>query len=326
MWRTSAKKEHRKTKNYMRVEDEFGNPWLTSDSFSQGKGKMTLHGTVIKYFVYMAIMVIVAYFQMGQSYKAVDAAGIDRSKIERVTYMDEDNEEATKLVYVTTGLDGERIEGPLPEIDYGKVIPLMWFGLLAGFCIAMVTIGGPKISPFTTPFYAICEGLCLGGLCGLYELEFQGITVQAFLLTAGVQMLMLVVYATGIIKVTGGFASAIFGILTAILLVYFTDLGLHLFVGGEVPYLNEPSPIGLAINGAICIVAALCFLIDFKAIDDGLEYGAAKYYEDYCAFSMLVTFVWLFLEIFKWILKFKQSDQIRSLNGGWDREAESATS
>jgi uncharacterized YccA/Bax inhibitor family protein len=169
---------------------------------------------------------------------------------------------------------------------------------LAGLGVAIATIVRPRWSPVTGPIYALVEGVVLGVVSMWFEAEFPGIAIQAVALTFGVLGAMLVLYTTRVIKVTQRFRTGVIAATLAIAGVYLVAFLLGLF-GVRVPFLYDASPLGILISLAIVAVAALNLVLDFDLIERGARSGAPAYMEWYAAFGLLVTLVWLYLEMLR---------------------------
>lgn len=176
---------------------------------------------------------------------------------------------------------------------------------LAGLAVAIATIVRPRWSPVTAPIYALVEGVVLGLVSMWFEASYPGIAVQAVALTFGVLGVMLALYKTGVIKVTQRFRAGVLAATLAIAVVYLVSLVLGLF-GVRVPLLNDASPLGILISLAIVTVAALNLVLDFDLIDRGARSGAPAYMEWYAAFGLLVTLVWLYLELLRLLAKLRE--------------------
>lgn len=181
---------------------------------------------------------------------------------------------------------------------------LLWIGLLGGFVVALITIFVKKAAPYTAPLYALLEGLVIGGISAMFETQFEGITTQAILLTLGTLLSLLFAYRSGWIKVTENFKLGVFAATGAIFFVYIADLILRFF-GMGVPFIHEAGPIGIIISVVIVIVAALNLVLDFDFIEEGVKQQAPKYMEWYGAFGLMVTLVWLYLEILRLLSKIR---------------------
>lgn len=188
--------------------------------------------------------------------------------------------------------------------DPGSVTPLILVGAIGGLIVAIITIFVPKISPFTAPLYALLEGLFLGAISASYEAQYGGIVFQAVLLTIAVLISLLLIYKSGLIKVTQNFRIGVISATGAIFLVYIVS-----FVGGffgfTVPYLHDASPIGIAISLFIVIIAALNLVLDFDFIENAAARRTPKYFEWYGAFGLLITLIWLYLEILRLLSKIR---------------------
>ena len=183
-------------------------------------------------------------------------------------------------------------------------VPLLFIGLIGGFIFCMVGIFKPTTTPITAPLYAILEGLCLGCISQVMELRFRGIVVNAMLLTFGVLGLMLVLYTTRTIRVTSGLVKGVTAATLAVFLVYVVDIVLNMF-GARVPLLHETGLVGIGISLVIVGIAAFNLLIDFAVIEDGVSRGSPKYMEWYCGMALLVTLVWLYLELLRLLGKLR---------------------
>lgn len=175
--------------------------------------------------------------------------------------------------------------------------------MAVSFVIAMWTIRSPKRARFTSPVYAAGEGFVLGAISHFYEASWKGIVAQAVGLTATVFLVMLGLYATRIIKVTARLARSILIAMVAILAIYIVDILLRVFAGAEVPFLDDSGPIGIAVSVLICGVAAFNLLLDFDFIESSVDHQAPKYMEWYGAFGLMVSLVWLYLEILRLLSK-----------------------
>ncbi len=176
-----------------------------------------------------------------------------------------------------------------------------WTGLLAlmTFAIAMVVIFKKTTAPILAPVYAFGEGLLLGVISAAYNAEYQGIVAQAIVITLLVFAAMLFLYRTGIIKVNRTFILGVTAATGAIALFYLVSLVLMLF-GVNVAYFSSTSGLSIVVNVFICIVAALNFGIDFEFINQMTRRpDIPKYMEWYAGFSLMVTLVWLYLEILR---------------------------
>jgi uncharacterized YccA/Bax inhibitor family protein len=179
---------------------------------------------------------------------------------------------------------------------------LMMGGLIGGLVFALVTIFKKEWSPVTAPLYAACEGLVLGGISALMEMRFPGIVIQAVALTAGTLLCLLLAYRSGLIRATENFKLGIVAATGAIAMIYLTSFILGFF-GVRIPFIHENGLIGIGFSLVVVVIAALNLVLDFDFIEQGAEHGAPKYMEWYAAFGLMVTLVWLYLEILRLLAK-----------------------
>ncbi|MCA0756279.1 Bax inhibitor-1/YccA family protein [Paenibacillus sp. N4] len=191
--------------------------------------------------------------------------------------------------------------------DGQNVFPFAIGGAIAGFILALIISFKPTTAPFLVPVYAACEGLFLGALSANYEALYNGITLQAALLTMCVFLALLFAYKTRIIKATRNFRLGVFAATAGIALVYLVSFILGFF-GLSVPYLHDNSLLGIGISVVIVIVAALNLVLDFDFIEEGARHGAPKYMEWYGAFGLMVTLVWLYIEMLRLLSKLISRD------------------
>jgi uncharacterized YccA/Bax inhibitor family protein len=184
-------------------------------------------------------------------------------------------------------------------------LPWMMGGLIGGLVFALVTIFKKEWSPVTSPIYALCEGLVLGGISALLERTYPGIAIQAMGLTFGVTAVMLMLYRTGILRATPKFTVGVVAATGGVFLVYMIDLVLGIF-GRHVPLLNSAGPLGIGVSAVIVIIAALNLILDFDFVETGVHARAPKYMEWYGAFGIMVTLVWMYMEILRLLSKVRQ--------------------
>jgi uncharacterized YccA/Bax inhibitor family protein len=184
-------------------------------------------------------------------------------------------------------------------------LPWMIGGLIGGLVFSLVTIFKKTWSPVTAPIYALCEGLVLGGISALLEQQYPGIAIQALGLTFGVTAVMLVLYTSRVLRATPKFTMGVIAATGAIFIVYMVDLVLGMF-GRHVPLLNSSGPWGIGISVVIVIIAALNLILDFGFVETGVHAGAPKYMEWYGAFGIMVTLVWMYLEILRLLAKMRR--------------------
>jgi uncharacterized YccA/Bax inhibitor family protein len=205
--------------------------------------------------------------------------------------------QAVDLVRTGTQPNGDAI--------YNATIPPWIFLTYIGtFVLAMVTIFKPKAARVTAPIYAVGEGLFLGSISAIFEAQYPGIVVQAVLLTFGVFVTMMILFATGTIRVTEKLRTVIFCSMGAIFLVYIADLVASLF-GSSLPLVNSSSPAGIGFSVVVVIVASLNLLLNFDFIKTAVEYRAPRYMEWFAAFGLMLALVWLYLEILRLLAKLR---------------------
>ncbi|CAI6063233.1 Bax inhibitor-1/YccA family protein [Cohnella sp. JJ-181] len=191
--------------------------------------------------------------------------------------------------------------------DGGNIIPFAIGGAILGFVLALIISFAPKTAPYLAPVYAVAEGVFLGAISANYESYYSGITLQAALLTMGIFIALLLAYKTRLIKATENFKLGVFAATAGIAILYLLSWVLGMF-GVTIPYLHDSSGIGIAISAFIVVIAALNLVLDFDFIENGARQGAPKYMEWYGAFGLLVTLVWLYLEIVRLLAKLRSRD------------------
>ncbi len=175
-------------------------------------------------------------------------------------------------------------------------------GAIAGFIVALITVFNKKASPFTAPLYAVCEGVFLGGISSVFEARFPGIVMQAVLLTFGTLGALLLAYTSRLIQVTENFKLGIVAATGGIAIFYLVSIILGFF-GVQIPMIAGSGPVGIGFSVVVVVVAALNLVLDFDFIEEGAARGAPKYMEWYAAFGLVVTLVWLYLEILRLLSK-----------------------
>ena len=181
---------------------------------------------------------------------------------------------------------------------------LMMLGLLGGFIMAMVTVFKRQWAGLTAPAYALLQGLALGGISAMFELQYPGIVIQAVGLTFGTLAVLLLAYKTGLIKPTENFRLMIVAATGGIALLYLVSFVMGFF-GSSVGFIHSNGLFGIGFSLFVVAIAALNLVLDFDFIEAGAEQGAPKYMEWYGAFSLMVTLVWLYLEILRLLAKLR---------------------
>ena len=192
-----------------------------------------------------------------------------------------------------------------------EIQPWLWGGIIGGLVLALITIFVPRISPVTSPLYAIAEGLFLGALSAVFEMnpKYEGIAFQAVGLTFCTLFGMLLLYTSGVIRATPAFQRGLMAATMGIMLVYLMTFVLGL-LGVDVPYVHQASEggsgwLGIGFNLFVVGIAALNLVLDFNFIEQGAKRRAPKYMEWYAAFGLLVTLVWLYIEILRLLARLR---------------------
>lgn len=184
------------------------------------------------------------------------------------------------------------------------VQPWMFGGLIGGLIFALVTIFKAQWAPKTAPVYAVLEGLALGGISAMFEARFPGIVIQAVGLTFGTLLALLFAYKSRLIRATENFKLGVFAATGGIALVYLVS-----FVGGmfgwQMPFIHESGTMGILFSLFVVVVAALNLVLDFDFIERG-DGVAPRYMEWYAAFGLIVTLVWLYLELLRLLAKLRE--------------------
>lgn len=182
------------------------------------------------------------------------------------------------------------------------ILPFLYGGMIAGIIIAIAIFVKNEWAQYLAPAYALAEGLTLGVLSVLFHNLYNGIVYQAVGLTIGVFAAMLILYRTRIIQVTERFKSIVFTATAGIAIFYAMAWILGMF-NVRIPFLHEGSTIGIIFSLVVVAVAALRLTIDFDFIEQGARQGAPKHVEWLASFGMLLTLVWLYLEILNLLAK-----------------------
>ncbi len=181
---------------------------------------------------------------------------------------------------------------------------LLVVGLFGGLIFALITAFKKTWAPVTAPIYALLEGLVLGGISAAFEQRYPGIAIESVCLTFGTMFVLLLAYRSGMIKVTQKFRLGVIAATGAIFLFYMAEILLGFF-GIHFALVNGSGVLGIGISLVIVCVAALNLVLDFDFIESGVAAGAPKYMEWYGAFGLMVTLVWLYLEMLRLLSKFR---------------------
>lgn len=183
----------------------------------------------------------------------------------------------------------------------GFLFLLLFLGLLG---LSWFTATRPQIAPVTGPIYAVVIGVFAGMISAFYDAAYDGIVLQAVFATGAVFAVCLFLYSSGIVKVTQKFVAVTVAATGGIIVMYLISIVLGLF-GVRVGFLYDPSPIGILVSVVICFVAALNLFLDFELVRQGVTRGAPTYMEWYCAFALMATLIWLYLEMLRLLGKLR---------------------
>ncbi|MBD9435672.1 Bax inhibitor-1/YccA family protein [Pseudoxanthomonas sp. PXM03] len=183
----------------------------------------------------------------------------------------------------------------------------MWGGAIGGLVLALITVFKKTWSPVTAPLYALVEGFFLGAISAVYNAQFGGIVMQAVMLTFGILFALLFAYRSGLIKATENFKLGVVAATGGIALVYLASIALGFF-GIKIPLIHESGLVGIGFSLFVVVIASLNLVLDFDFIETGVEQGAPKYMEWYGAFGLMVTLVWLYLELLRLLSKLQSRD------------------
>ena len=268
------------------------NPVLNNDAFQSAHAtggvqeRMTINGTVSK----TALLLVLAVLTGGWTWHRFSTAFAD----------------AMQNVNAGVGVSPAMIQAQAAAQAMSSISVLLWGGLIVGFILAMVSVFKPRWTGITAPMYALAEGFVLGGFSGFMNLRFPGIVLQAVMLTGAVMAVMLLAYRAGWIRVTDRFRTCVVAGTAAIALLYVVDIGLRAFTSADIPFIHETGMLGIGFSLLVVGLAAMNLALDFDMIDQGSARGAPKYMEWYGAFALMVTLVWLYLEILRLLSKLRR--------------------
>lgn len=195
------------------------------------------------------------------------------------------------------------------DIETGALLVRKWIfiGAIGGLILALITTFKKTWAYITAPLYAVLEGLFLGAISAFFEANYPGLVMQAIALTFGTMFILLAGYRSGIIKVTDKLRSGIIAATGAVALVYIISWIFSLFGAGNL-IINSNGILGIGLSIVIVIIAALNLVLDFDFIYEGSKAGLPKYMEWYAAFGLIVTLVWLYIEILRLLSKLASRD------------------
>ena len=200
----------------------------------------------------------------------------------------------------------ELVNGRLAEVSRAEFPGWALIVMLAAVGVGFLTAFKPKLARITGPIYAVGMGLSVGAISAVYNAQYDGIVAQALALTAAVFVMMLFLYATRVIKVTDKMRTVVIAATGAIALVYLVSIFVNLVFKTDLPFLHDTGPIGILISLVIVGVAAFNLLLDFDFIENGVKMGAPRYMEWYGAFGLMVSLIWLYLEIIRLLAKLRE--------------------
>lgn len=192
--------------------------------------------------------------------------------------------------------------------DMASAMPLVIGGAIGGLIVGIITSFKPAWSPITAPIYALLEGLFLGGISAIFELtEYSGIAIQGIAATFGVMFTLLMAYQSGLIKATENFKLGVVAATGGICILYLVSSVMSFF-GMQMSFINQPTWFGIGFSVFVVIVASLNLVLDFDFIEEAANRGAPKYLEWYGAYGLMVTLVWLYIEILRLLAKLNRRD------------------
>ena len=247
----------------------FGKNIFNQSAISADEGVMTVNGTINKTGLMLLIVIFAATFTWRKFFGAFDPT----------------------------------VPGALPP----GVIGWMIGGAIGGLITALITTFSPRRAAMTAPIYAVFEGLFLGAVSAMFEAMYPGLVMRAVSLTFGVFFIMLLLYRSGTIRATEKFKTIIFAATGGIALVYLGSFIAGLF-GVNVSFLHGNSMLSIGISLFVVVVAALNLILDFDMITQGTNARAPKYMEWYGAFGLMVTLIWLYLELLRLLSKIASRD------------------
>lgn len=178
----------------------------------------------------------------------------------------------------------------------------MLIGMIGGFIFSLVTIFKKEWAPVSAPLYSILQGLFLGGVSSIFEASYPGIVFRAVTLSVATLFTMLFLYRSGLIRPTERFKTGVIAATGGIALVYFISIILSFF-NVNVPFINGGGLFGILFSVFVVGIAALNFILDFDFIAQASRGNVPKYMEWYGAFAMMVTLIWLYIEILRLLSK-----------------------
>jgi uncharacterized YccA/Bax inhibitor family protein len=183
-----------------------------------------------------------------------------------------------------------------------RFLPLLMPAVIGGAIVAFITIFKKEWAPVTSVLYALIEGVVLGAISAVMERSYPGIVIQAVGLTFSVLFCLLIAYKSRMIKVTDNFRLGVVAATGGIALLYIISMVMGIF-GARIPFIHESGPLGIGFSLFVVVIASLNLVLDFDFIEKGAECQVPKYMEWYAAFGLMVTLIWLYLEILRLLAK-----------------------
>ena len=247
----------------------FGKNIFNQSATSADEGVMTVNGTINKTGLMFLIVLFAATFTWRKFFGAIDPS--------------------------------------MPSAIPPGVMAWMIGGAIGGFITAIITAFSPRRAAMTAPIYAVFEGLFLGAISAMFEAMSPGLVMRAVSLTFGVFFMMLILYRSGTIRATEKFRKVIFAATGGIALVYLVSFIAGMF-GVNFGFMHGNSMISIGFSLVVVVIAALNLILDFDMITQGANARAPKFMEWYGAFGLMVTLIWLYLELLRLLSKLASRD------------------
>lgn len=205
-------------------------------------------------------------------------------------------------------MESNVITAEAAQVGFQSIMGWAMGGAIGGLILSLVTYFKPRLAPFTGSGYALCQGLFLGGISAFMETVYPGIVLQAIGLTFGIAAAMVLLYSSGVLRASSGLVKGVVAATVGIMLFYVAAMVLRL-MGIHVGLIHEmmygSGLIGIGFSVFVIILASLNLILDFDLVESGAKRGAPKYMEWYCAFGLMVTLVWLYIEALRLLAKLK---------------------
>jgi len=247
----------------------FGKNIFNQSAINSEDGVMTINGTINKTGLMFLIVLFAATFTWRKFFGAIDPS----------------------------------VPGAMPPGVMGWMIG----GAIGGFITAIITTFSPRRAAMTAPIYAVFEGLFLGAISAMFEVMYPGLVMRAVSLTFGVFFMMLILYRSGTIRASEKFRKVIFAATGGIALVYLVSFIAGMF-GANLGFMHGNSLMSIGFSLVVVVIAALNLILDFDMISRGANSYAPKYMEWYGAFGLMVTLIWLYLELLRLLSKIASRD------------------